>query len=186
MKGSPWKTNFSGEGSAPYYGLNLAIEGDFTQSLLWRLKNGLLTTNDLPPKVAFLLIGTNNTSWKTPSRGTAEGVWAIVEHLKAATRGQTKIVVYGLLPRGGGVTDWGTVANRYVNQELKMYASAHGYTYRDIWNKFLHKDGTLNRDLLYDGLHSGPKGFEVFAEDILKALKKLKVPPARAGGTDNR
>ena len=179
-----WKTNFSGEGSAPYYGLNLAIEGDFTQSLLWRLKNGLLTTNDLPPKVAFLLIGTNNTSWKTPARGTAEGVWAIVEHLKAVTRGQTKIVVYGLLPRGGGVTDWGTVANRYVNQELKRGASARGYTYRDIGKKFLNKDGTVNTNLLYDRLHSGPKGFEVFTEDILKALKELKVPPA--GGTDNR
>ncbi len=181
-----WKTNFSGEGSAPYYGLNLAIEGDSTQSLLWRLQNGLLTTNDPPPKVAFILIGTNNTGHGGNPDDTAEGVWAIVEHVKAATRGQTKIVVYGLLPRGGGVTDWGTVGNRYVNQELKRYASERGYMYRDIGAKFLNKDGTVNTNLLYDALHSGPKGFEVFAEDILKALKKLKVPPARAGGTDNR
>jgi lysophospholipase L1-like esterase len=181
-----WKTNFSGEGSAPYYGLNLAIEGDSTQSLLWRLQNGLLTTNDAPPKVAFVLIGTNNTGHGGNPDDTAAGVWAVVDHVKAATRGQTKIVVYGLLPRGKGAADPATAANRYVNRELKRFASARGYFYRDIGAKFLNKDGTVNRDLLYDGLHSGPKGFEVFAEDILKALKELKVPPARAGGTDNR
>ena len=208
-----WKTNFSGEGSAPYYGINLAIEGDTTQSLLWRLQNGLLLTNDAPaaaateggetvkpsngqtvkpeaggpgsvpvtpaPKVAFVLIGTNNTSAKDPPDDTVEGVMAVVEQVRAATQGQTKIVVYGLLPRGKGAADPGTVSNRYVNRELRWLSHTRNFHYRDIWDKFLNKDGTVNTNLLYDALHSGPQGFEVFTEDMLKALKLLRIPPAQ-------
>ena len=183
-----WQKLFSGEGGAPYYGLNLAIEGDRTESLLWRLQNGLLSTNDAPPKVAFVLIGTNNTANRKiedePPDDTAAGVAAIVEQVKAATQGRTKIVVYGLLPRGKGASDPLSVRNRYANRSIWMLADGKTVFYRDIGGKFLNKDGTVNRELLPDALHAGAKGFDVIAEDILATLKTLKIPPA--GGTDRR
>ncbi len=179
-----WQKFFSGVGDAPYYGLNLAIEGDRTESLLWRLQNGLLTTNDPPPKVAFVLIGTNNTANRKIENespdDTAAGVAAIVGQIKAATRGQTKIVIYGLLPRGKGSSDPLTVRNTYANRSLSRLADGETVFYRSIGGKFYEKGGTINRELLPDGLHAGAKGFDVIAEDILATLKALKVAP-RAG-----
>ena len=179
-----WKTNFSGEGDAPYYGLNLAIEGDRTESLLWRLQNGLLSTNDPPPKVAFVLIGTNNTGNRKNENespdDTAAGVAAVVEQIKAATQGQTKIVIYGLLPRGKDSSDPLAVRNEYANRIIKMLVDGKTVFYHDIGPKFLNKDKTINQDLLPGGLHAGAKGFEVIAADIIDALKALKVLPRAA------
>ena len=176
-----WQKFFSGVGVAPYFGLNLAIEGDRTESLLWRLQNGLLTTNDPPPKVAFVLIGTNNTANRKIENespdDTAAGVAAIIGQIKAATRGQTKIVIYGLLPRGKGSSDPLTVRNTYANRSLSRLADGETVFYRSIGGKFYEKGGTINRELLPDGLHAGAKGFDVIAEDILATLKKFKVAP---------
>ena len=184
-----WKKFFSGEGDAPYYGLNLGIQGDRTESLLWRIQNGLFPTDAASAKVAFILIGTNNTAnrriEKESPDDTAAGVAAIVEQVKAATQGRTKIVVYGLLPRGKGVSDPIGVRNQYANRIIRTLADNKTVFYRDIGGKFLNKDGTVNLELLDDGLHAGPKGFDIIAEDILDALKALKVAP-RQSAADNR
>ncbi len=181
-----WKKFFSGEGDAPYYGLNLGIQGDRTESLLWRIQNGLFPTDAVPPKAAFILIGTNNTAnrriEKESPDDTAAGVAAIVEQVKAATQGRTKIVVYGLLPRGKGVSDPIGIRNQYANRIIRTLADNKTVFYRDIGGKFLNKDGTVNLELLDDGLHAGPGGFEVLAEDILKTLKALGVAPRSDAG----
>ena len=48
--------------------LNLGFSADRTEHLLWRVKNGAL--DDAQPKIAVVLIGTNNLSyrWDHPSR----------------------------------------------------------------------------------------------------------------------
>ena len=186
-----WRKHFSGEGDAPYYGLNLAVEGDRTETLLWRLQNGLLSTNDAPPKVAFVLVGTDNTASRTIEEespdDTAAGIAAVVEQIKAVTQGQTKIVVYGLLPRGKGSSDPLTVRNSYANRSLGMLADGKTVFYRSIGGKFYEKGGTINHELLPDGLHPGDKGFDVIAGDILATLKALKVLPRAAEQiTDSR
>ena len=179
-----WKKFFSGEGDAPYFGINLGIQGDRTESLIWRVQNGLFPTNATPPKAAFVLIGTNNTAnrriEKESPDDTAAGVAAIVEQVKAATQGKTKIIVYGLLPRGKGVSDPIGIRNEYANRIIRRIADNKTVFYRDIGGKFLNNDGTVNLELLDDGLHSGPKGFDVIAEDILAALKAAGVAPRQS------
>lgn len=69
----------------------------------------------------------------------------------------------------------------HAKERRVLQKSWHGFCFPERPG-CVHYDCPVNTNLLYDALHSGPKGFEVFAEDILKALKELKVPPAAAGG----
>ena len=68
---------------AEFYGkrnaVNLGIGGDRTQHVLWRLDHGNI--DNIKPKLAVLMIGTNNSSTNT-SEQIAAGVKAIVEKLR--------------------------------------------------------------------------------------------------------
>ena len=74
-----------------YYGqrkaVNLGIGGDRTQHVLWRLDHGNI--DGISPKLAVMMIGTNNIGGNTAASSTrdtpeqvAEGVQAIVERLR--------------------------------------------------------------------------------------------------------
>lgn len=82
--------------------LVLAISGDQTQHLLWRLSHG-----EIAPALAsdsrvlvVLLIGTNNLSYGHPPEEVADGIMAVAQRLLNATRG--RLLVNTLFPRGDG------------------------------------------------------------------------------------
>ncbi len=57
--------------------LNLGFSGDGTQNLLWRILNGEI--NGLAPKVAVVLIGTNDIGWLSRTAAdTVEGINAVL------------------------------------------------------------------------------------------------------------
>ena len=76
--------------------VNLGIGGDQTQHVLWRLENGNI--DGIQPKLAVLMIGTNNVGCGNPKE-IAAGVQAIVEKLRAKLP-QTKVLVLAIFPRG--------------------------------------------------------------------------------------
>lgn len=82
--------------------LVLAISGDQTQHLLWRLQNGELSTMVAQHAHALfvLLVGTNNLGSGELPGPTAQGILAIVDYLAQLVRG--KILVVQVLPRGDG------------------------------------------------------------------------------------
>ena len=178
-----WARTFSGKGKAKYYGLNLAIEGDRTETLLWRVENGLFPEFKPHPRAVILLIGTNNTGTRSAANetpdDTAAGVKAVVDAIKKKTNnGTTKILLYGLLPRGKGTNDACTVRNRLVNERLKKLderarPNARTVFYHDIGDLFLNPDGTINADLLGDRLHPSAKGYELFAKIFAEDLDAL-------------
>src|SRR3954451_16101873 len=79
--------------------VNLGIGGDRTQHVLWRLDHGNI--DGIHPKLAVLMIGTNNSSTNT-SEQIAEGVKLIVEKLRAKLP-NTKVLVLGIFPRGANL-----------------------------------------------------------------------------------
>ena len=175
-----WKRTFSGEGKAKYRGLNLAIEGDRTETLLWRVENGLFKDAPLP-RAVILLIGTNNTGERnvkdeTPD-DTAAGVKAVVEAVRKRTNNASKIIVFGLLPRGKDTNTVATVRNRLVNERLtKLDESKTGprlVFYRDIGDLFLNQDGTIDTSLLGDRLHPSTKGYDLLAREFTAALDEV-------------
>ena len=78
--------------------VNLGISGDQTGHVLWRITDGHELDN-LKPKAAVIMIGTNNTGGHT-AKQIAGGIKAIVEELKKQ-KPDMKILVLGIFPRGG-------------------------------------------------------------------------------------
>ena len=79
--------------------VNLGIGGDQTGHVLWRITDGHELDN-LKPKAAVIMIGTNNTGGHTAEQ-IAGGIKAIVEELKKQ-KPEIKILVLGVFPRGSG------------------------------------------------------------------------------------
>ena len=66
---------------APLNACNLGISGDRTEHVLWRLNNGHI--GKLAPKVAVLMIGTNNLNEPpVPANEIADGIVAVVQTLR--------------------------------------------------------------------------------------------------------
>ena len=78
--------------------VNLGIGGDQTGHVLWRITDGHELDN-LKPKAAVIMIGTNNTGGHTAEQ-IAGGIKALVDELKKQ-KPDIKILVLGVFPRGG-------------------------------------------------------------------------------------
>jgi lysophospholipase L1-like esterase len=111
-----WNENF-----AAFNPVNLGISGDQTGHVLWRLTDGKELEN-LKPKAAVIMIGTNNTS-NHSAEHIAGGIKAIVEELKKQ-KPNIKILLLGVFPRGGGGDAEMSLAQitesiKPINDELK-------------------------------------------------------------------
>ena len=101
--------------------VNLGISGDQTGHVLWRITGGH-ELDQLKPKAAVIMIGTNNTGGHTAEQ-IAGGIKAIVEELKKQ-KPDIKILVLGVFPRGGGgdaerSLEQITEGIKPINEELK-------------------------------------------------------------------
>lgn len=159
---------------AKYYGkrkaVNLGISGDRTQHVLWRLDNGNVA--GISPKAAVVMIGTNNSGkGRNSAPEMVDGVIAVVEKLRTKLP-KTKVLLLGIFPRGKYFNDQrGRILQ--VNQALQRLGNAKHVTYLDIGHEFLEDDGSMSRAVMPDYLHLSPKGYEIWASSIEKALAKL-------------
>ena len=162
----------------PRKALNLGVSGDTTANVIWRIDHG--EVDGLHPKVAVVLIGTNNTS--SHNNHTAEqteaGIDAVVSDLEQHLP-ETKILLLGILP--SDLSDSKTERDQSINQYLAAcYGENPQVTYLDISSVF-YKNGALNAELFYDPrlpqhgkpLHPDTKGQRMMAEAIEPTLAKL-------------
>jgi len=150
--------------------VNLGIGGDQTGHVLWRLDNGNI--DGLQPKLAVLMIGTNNSHSNT-SQQIADGVKAIVEKLRAKLP-ETKILVLAIFPRGADENDHLRKVNDGANKEISKLADDKMVFFMDIGPKFLAEDGkTLKREVMPDLLHLNEKSYQTWAEAIEPKVKEL-------------
>lgn len=168
--------NWSGTGGGlwkKYYasrrGLIYGIPGDNIQGLLFRLDHAGLSA--INPKVAVVLIGTNNGG---PAVETAAGIKAVIEKIQAVFPG-VKIILLDILPTARR-TEHITAANEVIR------------TFADNVNVFrlnLHermiRDGDTWKGLGPDKLHLSAEGYQIWAEMMEPLLIKLMGPvPATA------
>ena len=107
-------------GPAP---LVLAISGDQTQHVLWRVAHGEISTAMAadPKLLISLLIGTNNLGHGHLPDEAAAGVQAVASELLGRTAG--KLLINALLPRGDGKETLPTLCPPRCNGEGKPFAS---------------------------------------------------------------
>jgi lysophospholipase L1-like esterase len=162
----------------PRKAINLGFSKDTTANVLWRITHE--EVDGLHPKVAILLIGTNNTS---PSHNqTAEqveaGIDAIIADLERRLP-DTQILLLGILP--SDISDSKTNRDHAINQYLAVcYGENARVSYLDISSIF-YKHGALNTSLFYDprlpqhgtALHPDTNGQRMMAEAIEPTLAKL-------------
>lgn len=146
----------------------IAIPGDAIQNLLWRLQNGGIG-GEIQPKVAVLMIGTNNGG-ASPEQIT-EGVAAIIKEIQGRSPG-TKVLVLGLLPRGEKPNGW-RAKNDKANILLAQLADEKTVWFLDFGAQFLQPDGTLTKALMPDFLHPSDAGYVIWADAMDAKLHEL-------------
>lgn len=160
--------------------VNLGIGGDRTQHVLWRLQNGNAQGLAQPaagtaPKVAVVMIGTNNVS-DTPPAETAAGISAIVSLLKQKVPG-IKVLVLGIFPRDEKPA-FAREKNTQVNDIIRSLDDGKHVYFMDIGATFLNADGTISKEVMPDFLHLSADGYRRWAEAIEPKLSELLGEPA--------
>jgi lysophospholipase L1-like esterase len=145
---------------------NLGIKGDYTEHLLWRLQNGELDFKKQPPKLAVVLIGTNNFSY-SKDNDIFLGIKADVDEIRKRLP-TTKILVVGILPRGQNPSFKLRKRIIAINAILPKLADNQNIWYTDISKNMLESDGTISNAVMYDYLHPTK---DVGYTKMLEALK---------------
>jgi len=150
--------------------VNLGIGGDQTGHVLWRITDGKELV-PLKPKVAVIMIGTNNTGGHSAEQ-IAGGIKAIVEELRKQ-KPEMKILLLGIFPRSAKATDPIREKIKKVNETIAKLDDGKNVFYKDIGEKFLDKDGTLDKKIMPDLLHLSAAGYEIWAANIKGDIEKL-------------
>lgn len=165
---SVWEEHYSDRNA-----INLGFGGDRTEHVIWRLERGNL--GNYKPKVAVVMIGTNNTGHKMqkPSE-VAAGVEKILQILEEKSP-QTKVLLLGVFPRGRHPYDEMRLNNVAINQSIRQFADGERVHFLDLSPAFLQVDDSLTADIMPDALHLSPKGYRIWAEAMEPALKALGI-----------
>ena len=159
--------------------VNMGFGWDRTQQALWRVQNGEF--EGIRPKVAVVLIGTNNLTGHNVRENTNDEIVAGVRAVCSAIREkspETRILLLGLFPRGADPANPHRGRIRAINTELAKLDGKDGISFLDIGDKFLEKDGTFRAGLAPDHLHLSEQGYRTWAAAIEPALSRLLVEPA--------
>jgi len=160
---SLWKARFE-----KYRAVNLGYGWDRTENVIWRIQHGEL--DDASPKVAVVLIGTNNLEKNTDGEiaaGIGVVCWEIHKRLP-----NTKILLQGIFPRGAK-PDAKRERIKNINKLIGAFDGQNGVVFYDFGDKFLEPDGSISKDVMGDYLHPTLKGYEIWADAIEPGLKEM-------------
>ena len=160
-----------------YQTVNMGISGDRTENVIWRLQNGSL--ENIGPKVAVILIGTNNTDGNhylnisTPEE-LAGGIWKICEILEEKLP-DTKILIMGILPYGYKPNHRNNV-NKATNSLISKFPEKNpNIHYTDIGKVYLDNEGKVRVELMPDYLHPNPEGNLLMLEALENEIERMMV-----------
>ena len=189
--------------------LVLAIAGDQTQHVLWRLHHGELpeTMRNDPQLTIALHIGTNNVPRGFSAEQIATGVVAILRNFLSRT--VANVLVIGLLPRGGGgerlnklcteerrgcardntpyksFRDLIKKANQVLAKRIESLSTKHAgrVLFVDCGNRFVQTEaGDPDGLLMPDALHPSDEGYEVLFSCLKGGFSELAKQVGNASG----
>ena len=159
-----------------YYGnrkvINMGFGWDRTQNVLWRIEHG--EWDGISPKVAVVLIGTNNLKGTKNARQNTpteivEGISEVCEaiHKKSS---KTQIILLAILPRAEkSYVDM----IRDINKQVALLGEKSYITVLDLTEKFEGINGFPKEELMTDKVHPNAAGYRVWANTMEPLLSKL-------------
>lgn len=152
-----WEKHYAGRNV-----LNFGVGADATEHVLWRLDH--MDIKGFSPKVAVILIGTNNTQ-DTPEQ-VAAGVRAVVDKTRATFQ-NARIILISILPNARA-----TQKMADTNKIIQTFGDNQTIYYFDLASKML-PEGNSWKGLGNDRLHLSPDGYELWASEMEPLLSKL-------------
>ncbi len=141
--------------------------------------NGELDNFETKPKVAVLLVGTNNINHTADQ--VAEGILEIVKEMRSRLS-QTKILVLAIPPRGKHINiqrEKIIKVNECVERALLIGPHAHSavrFVASSRWHEFINpQDGTISHADMYDYLHFTNEGYRKFCQPILEEIDQILI-----------
>jgi lysophospholipase L1-like esterase len=153
----------------PLKAANFGISADRTQHVLWRVQNGEL--DGIKPKVVMVLIGTNNV-FDNSAEEIADGVTAVVNEIKTKLP-QSKVLLLGVFPRGPKPNKEREKLKAANVILAKLDDGGKTIKFLDLGDKFVEADGTISKDIMYDGLHLTEKGYQIWADAVKGPIGEL-------------
>ncbi|EHM01949.1 GDSL-like protein [Acetobacteraceae bacterium AT-5844] len=150
--------------------LNLGVGTDGTQGLLWRL-NRLPLGTTLRPRLAVVLIGTNNLLFASPddvALGVAENIRLIRQRSPA-----TRILLVGLLPRGASGADPLRASIAQVNARIARCADNRSVFYAEPGPMMVDASGTMSNQIAFDYLHPTMVGYAILSAALEPQIRAL-------------
>jgi beta-glucosidase len=158
----------------PYHALDLGFGGDRTENVLWRLQHG--EVDGLAPKVAVLMIGTNNTGHRQEDPATtAAGIRRLVDELRQRLP-DAKVLLLAVFPRDEHPDARSRRINDQVNARIAGLADGRHVFFLDIGKDLTGPDGTLSKGVMPDLLHPNEAGYRIWARSMQPTLQKLLNP----------
>lgn len=152
---------------------NRGIPGDMTFGVLERLDEVI---NGKPAKV-FILIGINDVAKGVPDSIILRNCERMIHRIKSGSP-RTKIFFQTMLPTNSSYNKLTTHYHKeerikQVNTGLKKIAASENIVIIDIYSAFVDADGSLIKNLTFDGVHLTKDGYYKWVA-ILKQGNYLK------------
>lgn len=161
-----WSDTF---GSYPTY--NIGYSGDRTENVLWRFDHGEI--DGIHPKVAVLMIGTNNTGHRQDSAEcTAEGIRQIVNRINVQLP-DTHLLLLAIFPRGETPDHQLRILNEEINSRIQHLGDLDRVTFQNLNQLFLTDEGILTEEIMPDLLHPNETGYRIWADALHPVLLEL-------------
>ncbi|HRJ49335.1 MAG TPA: GDSL-type esterase/lipase family protein, partial [Phycisphaerales bacterium] len=175
-----WDDAFSGrvvDGLPTPRGLNLGISADRTEHVLYRVLDGTLDplaapSSGRPPRLAVIMIGTNNSHGdQYTARQIADGIVAVTRAVQSRLPG-IRVLLLNIFPRN--VNKDAQRAKVEAASELAWSDLESDSSIRrmDLGGLFTSPDGVLDLELMPDALHLSARGYRVWASAIEPAIKQ--------------
>jgi beta-glucosidase len=150
--------------------LSLALPGDQTQQLSWRIEDGAL--DGLTPRLVMLAIGSENLAQGFTPAQTARGVRAVLQRVRQRLP-NARILLLGLLPAGANASDPLRAASDATNAELRAVASAEQATLVEVGGVFLEADGSITPGTLDENGQPTALGYEAITITVSLIAQRL-------------
>ena len=170
--------------------LNRGISGQVTSEMLGRFKADVL---DLKPEAVVILAGTNDLARGTDVPTIANNLTMMAE---LARSHKIRVILASVMPVNDSAKSLNPVNERTrfrppglivkLNQWMKQYCAANGFTYLDYFSEMVDRDGLLKANLAEDGLHPNAAGYRIMAPLAAKAIDSGAEVAAQPKGAKKR